>query len=147
MQSKNFLISVCLFLFFKCFSLNASGEKNYIVLDTQLITTTSIDTILVSEQMITGALTDRPTPLLQRFRTRQKNNQKITAAILAFPLPFGIVGLHRIYLGCAPYVPVVYIASFGGVLGLIPLIDFCCILLNKDLKDYTNNKKVFMWVK
>jgi len=69
------------------------------------------------------------------------------AALLAFPLPFGIVGLHRIYLGCAPYVPVVYIATFGGVLGLLPLIDFCFILLDKNIESFTNNKKVFMWVK
>jgi len=68
------------------------------------------------------------------------------AALLAFPLPFGIVGLHRIYLGSAPYVPVVYIASFGGVLGLLPLIDFCFILLDKKTETYVNNKKVFMWI-
>lgn len=97
------------------------------------------------EQLDSDLLKDRPTPLLRLFHDRQKKNKKLVAAILAFPLPFGIVGLHRIYLGCPPYVPVVYIATFGGVLGLLPLIDFCYILLDKT-DAFANNKKVFMWV-
>lgn len=88
----------------------------------------------------------RPSPLLHLFHRKHKHNKKLTAAILAFPLPFGIVGLHRIYLGCAPYVPVVYIASFGGVLGLLPFVDFCYILAEKNKDAYAGNKKVFMWV-
>lgn len=88
----------------------------------------------------------RPTPLLQLFKRKQRTNKKITAAILAFPFPFGIVGLHRIYLGTAPYVPVVYIASLGGAFGILPFIDFCVIALDKDIKRYQENKKVFMWV-
>lgn len=87
----------------------------------------------------------RPSPLFKIFHFKQNKNKKLTAALLAFPLPFGIVGLHRIYLGCAPYVPVVYIASFGGALGLIPLIDFCFILLDKKTEKFIDNKKVFMW--
>lgn len=89
----------------------------------------------------------RPSPLLQLFKRKQRTNKKITAAILAFPFPFGIVGLHRIYLGTAPYVPVVYIASLGGVFGILPFIDFCIIALDKDIERYKENKKVFMWVK
>ncbi|MCC6372444.1 MAG: NINE protein [Bacteroidia bacterium] len=89
----------------------------------------------------------RPNPLLQLFRAKQKKNRRTTAAILAFPFPFGIVGLHRIYLGCAPYVPVVYIASLGGAFGVLPFIDFCVLVLDKDVEAYVNNKKVFMWVK
>ncbi len=88
----------------------------------------------------------RPSPLMQLFKRKQRTNKKITAAILAFPFPFGIVGLHRIYLGTAPYVPVVYIASLGGVFGILPFIDFCVIALDKDLERYKENKKVFMWV-
>jgi TM2 domain-containing membrane protein YozV len=89
---------------------------------------------------------NRPSPLLRLFRAKRKKNQKITAAVLAFPFPFGIVGLHRIYLGCAPYVPVVYIASLGGAFGFLPFIDFWVLLLDKNTESYVNNKKVFMWV-
>jgi TM2 domain-containing membrane protein YozV len=88
----------------------------------------------------------RPSPILQLFRAKQKENKKIIAASLAFPLPFGIVGLHRIYLGSAPYVPVAYIASFGGMFGVLPFIDFCVLLSNKDTNKYTNNQRIFMWV-
>jgi TM2 domain-containing membrane protein YozV len=88
-----------------------------------------------------------PNPILKLFRKKQKNNRKITAAILAFPFPFGIVGLHRIYLGTKPYVPIAYIATLGGVFGILPLIDFCAILLEKDLAAFENNGKVLMWVK
>jgi TM2 domain-containing membrane protein YozV len=65
---------------------------------------------------------------------------------LAFPFPFGIVGLHRIYLGTSPHVPVVYIGTLGGVLGILPFIDFCVLILDKDFDRYIENKKVFMWV-
>jgi TM2 domain-containing membrane protein YozV len=91
-------------------------------------------------------LKQRPSPILQLFRAKQKENKKIIAASLAFPLPFGIVGLHRIYLGSAPYVPVAYIASFGGMFGVLPFIDFCVLLSNKDINKYTNNQRIFMWV-
>lgn len=89
----------------------------------------------------------RPSPILQRIRSKQRKNRKITATLLALPLPFGIVGLHRIYLGSAPYVPVVYIATLGGAFGILPLIDFFVLVLEKDIDRFNNNDKVFMWVR
>ena len=73
--------------------------------------------------------------------------KKITAAILAFPLPFGLLGLHRIYLGTKPYVPFVYIGTIGGCLFVLPLIDFITILTAKeeDFKRFEKNPGVFMW--
>jgi TM2 domain-containing membrane protein YozV len=90
---------------------------------------------------------NRPNPILQLVKKQRKKNKKVMAAILAFPFPFGIVGLHRIYLGTAPHVPIVYIGTFGGVLGILPFIDFCVIVLDKDFDRYMNNNKIFMWVK
>lgn len=89
----------------------------------------------------------KPNPILHLFLKKKRNTKRITAALLAFPFPFGIVGLHRIYLGTKPYVPVAYIASLGGVFGILPFIDFCVILFNKDLEEYSNNGKVLMWIK
>lgn len=88
----------------------------------------------------------RPNPLVLLFKKRQAKNKKAVAAALAFPFPFGMVGLHRIYLGTAPYVPVVYIGTVGGGFGILPFIDFCVILLDKDITRYHENKKIFMWV-
>ena len=75
-------------------------------------------------------------------------NQRLIAAILAFPFPFGITGLHRIYLGTSPWVPVVYFATLGGF-GILPLTDFIAIVSasDADFKSYLNNGNVFMWVK
>ena len=147
MPTKKILIPLCLFLFTKFYSLNATAT-NYIVLEFRSDSAFQLSGTFYSNQSTSlCAEKKRPSPLLQLFHRNQKKHKKLTAALLAFPLPFGIVGLHRIYLGTAPYVPVVYIASFGGVLGLLPLIDFCFILLDKNPEIYENNKKVFMWVK
>lgn len=105
----------------------------------------SASTVIYSEQL---SIQDKqPNPIFQLFRKKQKLNKKITAAVLAFPFPFGMVGLHRIYLGTKPYVPVAYIASLGGVFGILPLIDFFAITCDKNFDQYKNNGKVFMWVK
>ncbi len=110
----------------------------------------SLDHIIYSETIVISSSTKeskKPNPIFQLFKKKQKRNKKITAAVLAFPFPFGIVGLHRIYLGTKPYVPVAYIASLGGVFGVLPFIDFCTILFNKDFDQYRDNGKVFMWIK
>lgn len=89
----------------------------------------------------------KPNPLLKIFRKKDVLSKKIKAAALAFPFPFGIVGLHRIYLGTSPYVPVAYIGTAGGVFGILPLIDFFKILMDKNIEPFQNNGKVFMWIK
>ncbi len=105
----------------------------------------SVSTVIYSEQISVND--KKPNPIFQLFRKKQKLNKRITSAVLAFPFPFGIVGLHRIYLGTKPHVPVAYIASLGGVFGILPFIDFCAITFGKNFDTYRNNGKVFMWVK
>lgn len=123
-------------------------------LDLKTVFSSSEEVIfLTSPTQHTFILTDnqllkqRPSPLFRLFHDKQKRNKKITAAVLAFPFPFGIVGLHRIYLGCPPYVPVVYIGTLGGVFGALPLIDFFVIVFDKNFENYLNNPQVFMWIK
>ncbi len=105
----------------------------------------SAQTVISSENIFIQD--KKPNPILQLFRKKQKLNKKITAAVLAFPFPFGMVGLHRIYLGTKPYVPVAYIATLGGVFGILPLIDFFAITCDKNFDQYRDNGKVFMWIK
>ncbi len=95
----------------------------------------------------TELLNTKPNPIFLFFKKIQKRNRKITAALLAFPFPFGIVGLHRIFLGTKPWVPVVYIASLGGIFGILPLIDFFVLLFDKNPEQYDNNAKIFMWIR
>ncbi len=71
---------------------------------------------------------------------------RLVAALLAFPL--GVFGLHRMYLHTSWRVPLVYIVTLGGALGVLPFIDFVLILLNKDIHiNYTSNPHIFMWQK
>lgn len=142
MQIKNLFIVICLLFVQKAaLGIENSGQTYYLV-DKDLVI---IDSLNINQNLCVENTT-RPNPLLQLFRTKQKKNKRITAALLAFPFPFGIVGLHRIYLGTSPYVPVAYIATLGGIFGVLPFIDFCVLLLDKDEKRYTENKKVFMWI-
>ena len=125
-------------------SLNSFSEKK----EVWLIDSTG--TVLQKQVIETNILQqadDAPNPLLKLFRKKQKDNRRLTAALLAFPFPFGIVGLHRIFLGTKPYVPVAYIASLGGIFGVLPLIDFFVICFDKNFDEYLNNGKVLMWVK
>jgi len=58
-------------------------------------------------------------------------NKKVTAAVLTLTL--GMLGVHRIYLGTAPYIPAVYLFTFGGGFFILPLIDLVVILSSKDM--------------
>ncbi len=116
-----------------CYSKSHENETrntvNYVVVDSECL------------------LANNPSPILKLIKKRQRLNKRITAAALAFPFPFGIVGLHRIYLGTKPHVPIVYIATLGGVFGILPLVDFFVIVADKDFEQYKNNGKVFMWIR
>lgn len=125
---------------------NGATEEKLNFSDKTMVLDSKTSAILFQSEQIT-LFKNRPSPLFRKFHDRQKRNQKITAAVLAFPFPFGIVGLHRIYLGCPPYVPVVYIGTLGGVFGALPLIDFFIILIDKNTENYVNNPQVFMWIK
>lgn len=74
-----------------------------------------------------------------------KRKKKVTAALLTVFL--GPLGVHRLYLGCSPIVPAVYVFTLGGCLGILPLIDLMVIIFSDDLSPYENNNKIFMWVK
>lgn len=88
----------------------------------------------------------KPNPLLKFFFKRKAERKKVIACILAFPFPFGFLGLHRLYLGTQPWMPVFYIGTVGGCLGIIPFIDFVTLLVNKDISRFKNNSRIFMWV-
>ena len=71
--------------------------------------------------------------------------RKLKAVLLAVFL--GHFGVHRIYLGTKENVPVVYSLTLGGGLGLLPLFDIIAILSTKDLDQFLDNHKIFMWSK
>jgi TM2 domain-containing membrane protein YozV len=71
--------------------------------------------------------------------------KRVTAALLTVTM--GPLGAHRIYLGCSPHVPVAYVATVGGGVGVIPVIDFFAILFTRDFSKLEHNNSVFMWLK
>jgi TM2 domain-containing membrane protein YozV len=81
------------------------------------------------------------------LNTSKYKIKKRIAAILAFPFPFGLLGLHRVFLGTKPYIPFVYIGTLGGCFLILPVIDFIAILSSdkETFKGFENNPKVFMW--
>ncbi|MEO6883750.1 MAG: TM2 domain-containing protein [Bacteroidia bacterium] len=83
--------------------------------------------------------------ILHNDTIQHSKKRKWIAAVLAFPIPFGMLGLHRWYLGTTSGMPLLYIATFGGGFGTLPFIDFMVILIDNDLTRYTNNPKLFMW--
>ena len=101
---------------------------------------TSGQTITIDTLSLTESISDDK-PTIDKLKRRKK----IIATLLAFPLPCGMIGLHRVYLGTKPYVPLVYIATVGGAVGIVPFIDFIVLLLEKDISKYENNPNVIMW--
>lgn len=89
---------------------------------------------------------EKPNPVVLRFFKKQNQRKRIIASTLAFPLPFGFLGLHRIYLGTKPYVPLIYVGTLGGCAGILPMIDFCNLVSNKDISRFQANPHIFMWV-
>lgn len=72
-----------------------------------------------------------------------QENKRLTAFALTILLgPFGV---HRLYLGTKPVVPVAYTLTLGGGLGIIPLIDAGMILFTKDLSKLESNPRFFLW--
>ena len=123
-------------VFFCCLSYSANNiEKN------QKVITIEDDFFFRQEQN-----DNRPNALIKILKKRLKHTKRAMAAVLAFPLPFGVLALHRIYLGTAPHVPVVYLGTVGGVFGILPFIDFCVLVLDRKVDRFLNNGRVFMWI-
>ena len=73
------------------------------------------------------------------------NKTKIIAVVLAVTL--GVFGVHRLYLGTKPIVPITYTITLGGGMAILPIIDIFYIISAKDINQITNNDFVFMWNK
>ena len=75
--------------------------------------------------------------------TKTTKPHKITAII--FALLTGPLGGHRVYLGTSTQVPLIYTATLGGF-GMLVVADIVVILVSKDLSEFQNNDKIFMWI-
>lgn len=68
------------------------------------------------------------------------DHNAVIAILLAFFL--GGLGLHRVYLGGRPILILLYIITFGGIFGILPLIDFIRLIIGQ-MDHYEGNDKFF----
>lgn len=130
-----------LFMILMGFSFDALS-KNSSCIEVDSIQLCATDTVTIITTDSTQLIT------CDTIKTRADQNKKrFVSALFAFPFPFGFMGAHRVMLGTKPWIPVVYVATFGGCFGLLPLIDFCVITFSKNLEQYENNPRLFMWIK
>lgn len=71
--------------------------------------------------------------------------RKTTTILLT--LLTGPLGGHRLYLGTKPIVPIFYVLTLGGGIGVLPFIDLIVICFSNDISRFENNEKIFMWAK
>jgi hypothetical protein len=138
---KASFLCTCLFLLFTVFTSRATSSLSLRTCSFASAEALSTGTVSLQHQLLLES------PILRILRKKKNDNRRLIAACLAFPLPFGFFGGHRLFLGTKPYIPIVYVATLGGCLGAIPLVDFFVIIFTKDLEQYLDNPKVFMWVK
>ncbi len=74
-----------------------------------------------------------------------------TKTIVAFVLDtvgLGAFGIHRLILGTRAINVLLYIITFGGIFGIIPLVDWIMLLLDivEGTASYIGNPSFIMWL-
>lgn len=92
--------------------------------------------------MKANSIDGSPAPSLRQHFLKHPENARRTAILLDASL--GFFGVHRMYLGTSPKVPVFYTLSMGGG-GVLWLIDLGVLIAHKDISPYINNSKMLMW--
>lgn len=139
MQSKFFLSHFFFLIILISVSKANTSQSDILLAEFNQITTNQSEPA-AEELIIPSAKKIKLITLLQNATVE---NKKVTAAILTLTL--GMLGVHRIYLGTAPYIPAVYLFTFGGGFFVLPIIDLVMILTTNDITKFENNNKVLMW--
>lgn len=69
------------------------------------------------------------------------------ATIICFFL--GGIAIHRVYLGTDNLNILWYFITCGGIFGIVPLVDFVCLIIGGatgDYGQYVGNRSFFMWL-
>jgi len=103
-----------------------------------------LETQLDAELSQFTRLASDASPLIPNLEEEVKY-KKLKAILLGVAL--GHFGVHRIYLGTKPNVPIAYSLTLGGGFGLIPLVDVIALIATKDISQYENNSQFIMWMK
>ncbi|HAA01324.1 MAG TPA: hypothetical protein DEP18_01165 [Flavobacteriales bacterium] len=122
-----------LFLFFCCSTLSAQ-QTSFSFPDSVHLSLTEVqDSVFVFYDTLSS----------NTENTKQRRPRRLVASLLCITLgPFGV---HRLYLGTTPNVPVAYTLTLGGGVGILPVVDLLLIVFSNDITPYLNNPNVFMW--
>ncbi len=137
-MKRSMTVSILIVILYGSFSFSAKAETLVLPGDTSLTVQDTVFIRIAEDEKSIEAL---------QPNGDEKTRKKFIAALFAFPFPLGFMGAHRVMLGTKPWVPVVYVATFGGCFGVLPLIDFLVITFSKDITPYENNPNIFMWMK
>ena len=133
--------SMLLFVFAMAATLGANAASMYKVDDASVEAAFSLATPMTVGISDLASAVSNPLGI-------QATNAGGKSAILAIVLDFflGGIAIHRVYLGGTPVLILGYLVTFGGIFGLVPLIDLIVLAVNaNDISKYENNNKFFMW--
>ena len=73
---------------------------------------------------------------------------KNIVALVVDMVGLGFIGIHRLILGTQPINCLWYFLTFGGIFGIIPLIDWIMILIDliNGSASYLDNPAFIMWL-
>jgi len=76
-------------------------------------------------------------------------SSKSDAASILLCFFLGGFGIHRHYMGTAPWMWAAYTFTFGGIFGVVPFVDFIVMIVglvdDSGLGQYYGNRKFLMW--
>lgn len=134
---KKLIISVIAVLAI-AFSANAANYK---------VDNNAIDNIIENATEIVTLEVAAPAAAPAANVTEVSEVKAVTAFILNFFL--GGFGIHRHYMGTAPFMWALYTFTVAGIFGIVPTVDFVVLLIalidGSSISKYCNNTKFFMW--
>lgn len=132
-----FVLALCVF------SVRQANASSYTVNEQ------SVDQLFdkaVETSMLSATSADLTTGVSGFPSTAMAGKQKNVAVAIVLDLLLGYFGVHRFYLGTEVLTGLGYFLTCGGIFGIVPLIDLVVLIIDsKDISQYVNNPKFFMW--
>ncbi|MCQ2130497.1 MAG: TM2 domain-containing protein [Bacteroidales bacterium] len=105
----------------------------------------SIDALVAEAEMVAPASADAAATA--GLSSASADSKTIVAFVLD-TVGLGAFGIHRLILGTRAINVLLYIITFGGIFGIIPLVDWIMLLLDivEGTASYIGNPSFIMWL-
>lgn len=110
------------------------------------------------DDVIENAVPVSPVALMAEIPASLPAGMPATASVSAGKSPVGAIlltfflggfGIHRHYMGTRPWMWAIYTFTFGGIFGVVPLVDFIVEIValaeDNSIARYCGNTSFFMW--